>query len=54
MDFFVSSVTRRTAQSVTLLLVTGERRACKNRYKFPISGVNRDVSISIINTDISY
>ena len=56
MDFFVSSITRRTAPSVTLIFVSGNGRACKNRrgrYQFPISGVNRDISISIINTDIS-
>ena len=42
--------------SVTLVFVTGERCPCKNRrgkYQFPISVVNRDISNSIINTDIS-
>ena len=29
MDFFVSSVTGRTASSVILVFVTGERCACK-------------------------
>ena len=54
MDFFVSSVTGRTASSVTLAFVTGELCSCKNRrgrYQFPISRVNRDIFISIINAD---
>ena len=56
MDFLVSSVTGRAVPSVTLVFVIGERCACKNRrgrYQFPISEVNIDISISIINTDIS-
>ena len=57
MDFFVSSVNGRTAPSVTLVFVTGERCPCKTwrgRYQFPIlSRLNRDISISIINADIS-
>ena len=56
MDFFASSVNRRTAPSVTLVFITGERCSCKKRrgrYQFPISRVNRDISISIINADVS-
>ena len=51
----MSSVRGRTA-SVTLVFVTEERCAYKNqqgRYQLPISGVNRDIFISIINADIS-
>ena len=56
MGFFVSSVTGRTAPFVTLVFATGERCAFKNRRvrcQFPISGVDRGISISIINTDVS-
>ena len=55
MRFFMS-VRGRSAPPVTLVFASGERCACKNwqgRYQFPISGVNRDISVSIINTDIS-
>ena len=48
----MSSVMGRTAPSVTLIFVTSERCTCKNRqgrYQFPVSGVKRDICISIIN-----
>ena len=54
--FVLTSVSGRTAPSVTLVFVTRERCTCKNRrgkYRFPISGVNRDIFNSIINTGIS-
>ena len=55
--FFVLSVIGRSTPYVTLVFVTGERCACKNRrrrYQFPIRRVNKDTSNSFINTDISY
>ena len=53
---FLLSVGMRTAQFVILRFVASERCAYKNRrgrYQFPISGVNRDISVSTIYTEIS-